>query len=37
MSVKSVLHKLIDDLNRPHLHEEVDAPEEEKEEENPDA
>lgn len=27
MSVKSVLHKLVDELNRPHLHEEIEAPE----------
>jgi hypothetical protein len=37
MSVKSVLHKLIDELNRPHLHDEVDAPEEASKEETTDA
>lgn len=38
MSVKSVLHKLVDEMNRPHLHEEIDAPEEAPEkEETPDA
>lgn len=29
MSVKSVLHKLADDLNMRHLHEEIEAPDEE--------
>lgn len=28
MSVRSVLHKIVDEMNRPHLHEEIDAPEE---------
>jgi len=37
MSVKSVLHKLVDDLNRPHLHDEIDAPEETEKEESTDA
>jgi hypothetical protein len=37
MSVKSVLHKLVDDLNRPHLHEEIDAPETPEKEDTPDA
>lgn len=33
MSVKSVLHKIVDELNRPHLHEEIEAPEETEKEE----
>jgi hypothetical protein len=27
MSVKSVLHKIVDEMNRPHLHDEIDEPE----------
>lgn len=27
MSVRSVLHKIVDELNRPHLHDEIDEPE----------
>lgn len=37
MSVKSVLHKIADELNRPHLHDEIDAPEETEKEEDTDA
>ena len=29
MSVRSVLHKLADELNRPHLHDEIDESDEE--------
>lgn len=36
MSVKSVLHKLVDELNRPHLHEEIEQPDEEKSTESDD-
>jgi hypothetical protein len=35
MSVKSVLHKIVDEMNRPHLHEEIDAPETETAEKAP--
>jgi hypothetical protein len=28
MSVKSVLHKIVDDLNRPHLHDEIEESDE---------
>lgn len=28
LSVVSVLHKLVDELNRPHLHAEIDQPDE---------
>lgn len=27
MSVRSVLHKIVDEMNRPHLHDEIDEPE----------
>lgn len=37
MSIKSVLHKLVDEMNRPHLHEEIDAPEETEKEADTDA
>jgi hypothetical protein len=35
MSVKSVLHKLVDDLNMRHLHDEIDEPETETAEKAP--